>query len=130
MSRSETRGLQGSGENRATSADSHDLIRVRGAHRALRTGDLAVLTSDDRPTPVLAFTRGDAGDRLLVLHNLGDRAATAGPYVGEGAIPSADRMEPVLLDPGVGAPKVGTGGVTVELPPHATGIWRLAPPGR
>lgn len=101
------------------------LIRMRRALPALRAGDLQVLTPDEAPEPVLAFTRAAAGERLLVLHNLSDREVTAGPYsVGE-RIASSRSLIPMFLDPDVGMPRLGERGVSVHLPPHATGVWRL-----
>jgi glycosidase len=101
------------------------LIRTRRAHPALRAGTLSVLTPDTGATPVLAFTRQTGGERLLVVHNFGDRPATAGPYDLGAASRGAIALTPVFLDAGVGSPQVGADRVTVELPPYATGMWRV-----
>jgi len=94
-----------------------DLIRLRHASEALRRGDLEVLPA---PEGLLAFARRGAGEAVLVLHNLSDAAATAGPLV-----PEAGRLVPLLADPGVAPPQAGVGGWTVTLPPHASGVWRI-----
>jgi alpha-amylase len=106
------------------------LIRMRHALRSLRTGKIEVLTPDEEPTPVLAFTRAAAGERLLVLHNLGDREVTAGPYAVGASIVSARSLSPMFLGRGVGTPMLETGTITVTLPPYATGIWGLPASGR
>ncbi|MGE5176870.1 MAG: alpha-amylase family glycosyl hydrolase [Hyphomicrobiales bacterium] len=97
-----------------------ELIRVRHATPALLRGGLTLVTRPDATTPVLAFVRGDGDDRVLVAHNLGDAAATAGPYALE-----ARRFREIFVDPKVGAPSRAAAGVTIQLPPHATGIWKV-----
>jgi glycosidase len=96
------------------------LIRVRRGYAALRTGDLGLLTSVDRSTPVLAFTRTSGAERMLVVHNLGGAAATAGPYAID-----VKSFTPVVLDLGVGTPKATSRGVSILLPPNSSGVWKL-----
>jgi len=96
------------------------LLRVRRGYTALRSGALELLNSGDRPTPILAFTRTHASERMLVVHNLGGDAATAGPYRID-----AKSFTPVIQDLGVGAPKMTSKGVTVLLPPNSSGVWKL-----
>jgi len=96
------------------------LLRVRRGYTALRSGNLELLTSGDRPTPILAFTRTHGPERMLVVHNLAGNAATAGPYRID-----AKAFTPVIQDLGVGGPKVTSKGVTVLLPPNSSAVWRL-----
>jgi len=96
------------------------LLRVRRGYAALRNGALDLLTSRDRRTPILAFTRTHGPERMLVVHNLGGDAATAGPYRID-----AKAFTPVIQDLGVGAPKMTSKGVTVLLPPNSSGVWKL-----
>jgi len=51
------------------------LIHLRAETPALRRGGIEVL---DAPGEVLAFTRGDGAERVLVLHNLGPRPVAVG----------------------------------------------------
>ena len=57
---------------------------------------------------------------MLVVHNLGGSAVTAGPY----ALPAA-ALEPITVDDGVGQPQAAAGGWTIALPPRASGMWRM-----
>ncbi|HET9227583.1 MAG TPA: alpha-amylase family glycosyl hydrolase, partial [Thermoanaerobaculia bacterium] len=61
------------------------LIHARKSSKALREGSLELITSGVKSDPVLAFYRQSPGERVLVLHNLGAEAMTAGPYPLEGA---------------------------------------------
>jgi glycosidase len=106
------------------------LVRTRRAHIALCAGDIDVLTPDAGPTPMLALTRQAGGERLLVIHNLGGRPATAGPYDLGAASNGTFTLVPIFLDTGVGKPRPSAAGVTVEMPPYATGMWRLELPKR
>jgi glycosidase len=96
------------------------LLRVRRGYAALRSGALQLLTSGDRPTPILAFTRTLGPERMLVVHNLGGNGATAGPYRID-----AKAFTPVIQDLGVGAPKMTSKGVTVLLPANSSAVWKL-----
>jgi glycosidase len=98
-----------------------DLIRARRQDLVLRRGRLEeVLTPEEHPTPALAFTRRLGAKRLLIVHNLGDGVVSAGPYAVE-----APALRPIFVDAGVRASSSGAAGVTVTLPPHAVGIWRI-----
>jgi glycosidase len=97
------------------------LIRLRGSQPALRRGDLVLLTPDGPPSPVLAFTRGAGGERLLVVHNLGSRRVESEPLA---LGPEAGALAPLMLDPGVRARLQG-GAATVTLPPYGCGVWRV-----
>jgi glycosidase len=92
------------------------LIHLRKGSPALRGGGLESLAA---PDGVLAFLRNDAAERLLVVHNLGATAATAGPW----------RLEASALDPVFGAAAGATTrsetGWSVTLPAGRSAIWRL-----
>jgi len=93
------------------------LIRLRRDHPALRSGGIELLADTG---PVLAFLRRTRTEKLLVLHNLGGLTVTAGTYAAGGVT-----LEPVFADPLIGAPEIGARGISVVLPPHASGIWRV-----
>ena len=94
------------------------LIAARHASKALTAGDLRVLTPAG-VSPVLAFVREAAGERVLVAHNLSDSFVAGEPYAVDGAA-----AEPLFADSGASA-SGGGGTWRVTLPPRATGIWRL-----
>jgi alpha-amylase len=94
------------------------LIHLRHATPALMKGTLAVLSPTKSSTPVLAFVREGAGERLLVLHNLGTTEMQAGPYDLKAG--STEH----LFGPD-DAPVKGADGWTVKLPAGASGVWRL-----
>ena len=84
-------------------------IAARKGSRALMAGEITPLPSSAQ---VLAFTREAAGERVLVVHNLGDTPVEAGPFGG--------RLEKVFADAGV-----GEGGGRISLPPRSSGVWRV-----
>ncbi len=92
-------------------------IRARKYSAGLMKGDLAPL---DAGAQILAFTRSASDERVLVVHNLGAVAMTAGPF----AI-TATTLEPMYADAGVSAPSGTTGAWRITLPPHSSGVWRL-----
>jgi alpha-amylase len=96
------------------------LIRARKASQALRTGTLDLLTSSSGSSHVLAFVRAAASERVLVLHNLSDSVATAGPYPL-----SVTQAEEVFADAHIGQPVGAAGGWTVSLSPRGSAIWRI-----
>ena len=70
-----------------------DVITLRNAHPALRTGDLhTVLVSDDQDT--WAFLREDSDEAVLVVLNASDEPARMGLDLG------IDGWTPVFGDPG------------------------------
>jgi len=97
-----------------------DLIRARHAAPALERGGLTLLTSTQNRTSTLAFSRTLEGERVLVVHNLGDSTENAGPFELEG-----DIAEPLFMDPSVRAPERDGGTWRITLPARTTGIWRL-----
>jgi alpha-amylase len=96
------------------------LIRARTSSPALQKGTLRLLSPENRSTPVLAFVREHAGERVLVIHNVSATEAEAGPYVVEGRA-----AEALLVPPGTAAPVRGAEGWTVRLPTGGSGIWRV-----
>ena len=95
------------------------LIRARHNSKALERGGLQLLTAAPGGSPVLAFLRTEGAERVLVLHNLSDRPASAGYSV---AVASAEK---IFADPYLGEPVGPAGGWTVTLSPRGTGIWRI-----
>ena len=95
------------------------LIRARHNSEAVRKGNLTLLTQATETTPILAFLRETAGEKVLVVHNLGDTPVEAGPY----AVPGTP--DPFYVSPGVPPLAGGAGAWKVKLPPHASGIWRM-----
>jgi alpha-amylase len=91
------------------------LIRARQASAALRAGALELLQSSG---PLLAFLRTDGRERLLVVHNLGDRQQSAALSVGAAA------AEPLFADDGVSLDFSG-GTARVSIAPHASAVLRL-----
>jgi glycosidase len=92
-------------------------ITARKNSAGLMKGDLAPL---DAGAQVLAFTRTASGESVLVVHNLGAAAMTAGPLAV-----TATTLEPLYTDAGVSAPAGTTGAWRIALPPHSSGVWRL-----
>jgi glycosidase len=91
------------------------LIRARHASAALSRGALEPLA---RSGPLLAFLRTDGAERVLVMHNLGDRPDSATLAV------AAAGAEPLFADPGVSVDFSG-GQARVTMAPHASGSFRL-----
>ena len=95
------------------------LIRARKSSKALREGSLELLTSGVASDPVLAFIRESPGERVLVLHNLGTEAVTAGPYEeGDGTDRIFSTGETIIL-------QGEEGGWKVNLQAGASGVWRV-----
>jgi hypothetical protein len=119
----------GGGEKATWTAETSDpdsllsayrfLIRARHNSEALRKGNLTVLTRAGDTTPVLAFLRETEGEKVLVLHNLGDTPIEAGPYKVPGA------PDPFFVSPGVPPPSGTAGAFKVKLPAHGSGIWKM-----
>jgi len=95
------------------------LIRARKVSAALRRGDLALLTGATGLQPVLAYLLTAPEEVVLVVHNLTDATATAGPFAAPGAA-----AEAVFADPGASV-TAADGGWTTTLPPRASAAWRL-----
>jgi glycosidase len=97
-----------------------NLVRVRHGSEAMKRGGLLLLTPTSGGSPTLAFLRTLADERVLVVHNLSDASATAGPFdLAE------TTAEPLFNDSGAGYLSKGSGAWRVTLPARSTGIWRL-----
>jgi alpha-amylase len=92
-------------------------IAARKRSQALRIGDLALV---DTSAPLLAFTRSVAGERVLVVHNVGDAPVQSGALAV-----SAGHFERLYADRGVPDPTTSDGTVILSLPPHGSGTWRI-----
>lgn len=94
------------------------LVALRSGSAALRSGDLGLLVaSGDGAASLLAYVRRSGGETVLVVNNLGETDATAGLA---GLAAPGER----LFGDGSAA-KDADGVVTVTVPAHASGIWRL-----
>jgi alpha-amylase len=94
------------------------LIRLRKASPALRLGGLARLPTED--AGVLSFLRGDAGETVLVAHNVTPGAATVTV-----ALPGWTGADPLLADPGAALAPGSGESWTLTVPGQGSGIWRL-----
>ena len=95
------------------------LIHLRAGSPALRRGAITVLSPGAASSPVLAFVREADGERVLVVHNLGNNEAVAGPW----ELP-ATSLEPIFASVD-GASAKATGTVSVAVPAGGSAIWRL-----
>ena len=91
------------------------LIKARHASAALSRGALEPLLSGG---PILAFVASEGGERVLVVHNLGDSRQTASLSV------PASGAEPLFVDPGVEL-ELPAGGARLSAPPWSSGVFRL-----
>jgi alpha-amylase len=97
-----------------------NLIRARKFSPALRSGTLEPLTATSGSSAVLAFLRTKDSERVLVLHNLSDSVAAAGPY--SLSVTAADE---IFADAHLGQPVGAAGTWSVSLPPRGSAIWRI-----
>jgi len=95
------------------------LIHLRAGSPALRRGAITVLSPGAASSSVLAFVREADGERVLVVHNLGNNEAVAGPW----ELP-ATSLEPIFASVD-GASAKATGTVSVAVPAGGSAIWRL-----
>ena len=95
------------------------LIHLRAGSPALRRGAITVLSPGAASSPVLAFVREADSERVLVVHNLGNNEAVAGPW----ELP-ATSLEPIFASVD-GASAKATGTVSVAVPAGGSAIWRL-----
>jgi glycosidase len=93
------------------------LIAVHRGSEALSQGSIRWLS---RSGSVLAFSRTSGPETVLVVHNLSDSSANAGPY-------NVTSSRPITLfaDPGVTDLSGGTGNFHASLSGRGTGIYRL-----
>ena len=96
------------------------LIRVRKASPALAKGEVVLLSPTTGISPFLAFLRRTGTETVLVVHNLSDAFASAGPLAVEGT--AFDRL---FADAGTADPSGAPGSLRVYLPGRGTGIWRV-----
>ncbi|HSE40947.1 MAG TPA: alpha-amylase family glycosyl hydrolase [Acidobacteriota bacterium] len=97
-----------------------NLIGIRKASDALMHGSIELLSSNSSPSPVLAYLRHSSSQLVLVVHNVGDTFASAGPFTINAI--SARRLfsDGVFTDP-----SGSSGQWNLSLPPHSTGIWEM-----
>jgi alpha-amylase len=98
------------------------LIRARRSSEALSRGGLKLFTATSGVSSTLAFERMLGDERVLVVHNLTDSNVSAGPF----SVPGTAR-ELLFADPNVSNLSATLSGWLVNLPPRATGIWRIKP---
>ena len=94
-----------------------ELIRVRHDSAALRSGEIELLEPGD--PSVLAYLRRAPSETILVVHNLGHREAAVELPMAPPAV-----AHPLLAGPGATL-RAAEGTLTLALPPHTTGVWRL-----
>lgn len=95
------------------------LIHLRASSPALRTGNITVLDAGEDNRQLLAFVREAGGERVLVVHNLGLTAVTAGPW-------DLHASEAKLLNATAGGAKASAkGDIRVTIPGACSAIWRL-----
>ena len=95
------------------------LIHLRASSPALRNGSMAVLDAGEGNRQLLAFVREAGGERVLVVHNLGLTAVTAGPW-------DLHASEAKLLYATSGGAKARAKGDTrITIPAACSAIWRL-----
>ncbi len=92
-------------------------IAARKRSAALLRGDIVPL---DAGAQLLVFVRSSGDERVLVVHNLGAAATTAGPLAV-----SAGALETLYADGGAGTPTGTSGAWTISMPAHSSGTWRL-----
>ncbi len=92
------------------------LIRVRQSSEALRIGDLELVTTSGAGRHAVAYLREADDQRVLVVHNLGDAAATV-----SWALDAVGSYGLLFGDPGAGLPV----GASITLPARATGVWEI-----
>jgi alpha-amylase len=98
------------------------LIRARQASEALSRGGLKLFTSTSGVSSTLAFVRTLGEERVLVVHNLTDSTASAGPFVVPGTT-----AEALFTDRNVSELKGSASGWQVNLPARSSGVWRIKP---
>jgi alpha-amylase len=91
-------------------------IAARKASGALSRGTIAPL---ETPAQLLAFVRESAGERVLVVHNVGGSAAEAVLAV------DAAGFDTLHASSGVAVPAGSPGAWRVTIPPYASAAWRL-----
>ncbi|MDY7227585.1 alpha-amylase family glycosyl hydrolase [Hyalangium rubrum] len=98
------------------------LIRARKSSEALSRGGLKVFTPTTGVQGALSFVRTLGDERVLVMHNLTDSNVSVGPVAVSGS-----SSEVLFTDPNVSNLSGTPSGWQANLPPRATGIWRIKP---
>jgi len=98
------------------------LIQARHASEALSRGGLKLLSPTQGTQAMLSFVRTLGEERVLVVHNVTEYSVSAGPFDIAGSTP-----EVLFADSNVSALSKTASGWQANLPPRATGIWRLKP---
>jgi alpha-amylase len=96
------------------------LIRARQSSEALSRGGLRLFTAATGVSSTLAYERFLGDERVLVVHNLTDSSASAGPFAVQGT-----SRELLFADPNVSNLSSSLSGWQANLPARATGIWRI-----
>jgi len=97
------------------------LVRARAASRALREGTLSLVVAPEKASPLVAFFREASGERVLVVHNVSDRAST----LREIALGPQTAFSALFRDEGVPTPHRVDGGWRVTMPPRSSAVWRI-----
>lgn len=97
-----------------------NLIQLRNNSTVLSKGSLNVVTPGTGATPVLAYLRENETEQNLVVHNLSNSFAVAGPLNIQAA--ALDRL---FASGAPGEPVRSGSHWQVPLPPHSMGVWRL-----
>ncbi|HVE83166.1 MAG TPA: alpha-amylase family glycosyl hydrolase [Myxococcales bacterium] len=105
------------GSSASLLARTRKLIAVHHGSEALSQGSIKLYS---RSGQVLAFTRTSGPETVLVIHNLGDSGATAGPYAL-----SAAGATTLFADPGVTDLSGSSGSFHASLAGRGTGIYRM-----
>ncbi|HUJ59426.1 MAG TPA: alpha-amylase family glycosyl hydrolase [Kofleriaceae bacterium] len=120
------------GDGQAVYAYIQQLIAVRRSHTALQVGSYGELwRQNGGPSNVLAFFRGDGGDRIVVAINAGGATSVALPIAANPNLAASDRaalgdgttLHELL---GAGAPATVTvagGAIALALPAQTIGIY-------
>jgi hypothetical protein len=85
-------------------------------------GGLKLLSPTQGSQAMLSFVRTLGEERVLVVHNVTEFTASAGPFDLPGST-----AEVLFADSNVSTLSKTAGGWQASLPPRATGIWRLKP---
>ena len=93
-----------------------DFIHLRQQTPALAVGDLQFVTVDGAQWRALGYLRTEADQRVLVVHNLGDKPATL-----SWSVDGEPDYGILWGDRGVGLPAMNA----ITMPAHATGVWEL-----
>ncbi len=102
-----------------------ELIRLRRSERALRDGPLAIVGAGGS---AVAYQRGDGSSRFVVAANPGDEPVRLDLRFDDQTAGTEGRLEPIDLPGlgGIGGSAIVAGMTTIDLPPRAGSILRVA----